>query len=506
MKKTLWILLVSAFIFRLGLSFFGTLPLDFNTFLAWSGRLIQVPFNHFYQVWCDYTPGYLYFLFLLAKIKAFFSFLPTELLYKLPAIVADILTGVLIYQIVKRLKGEKMALWATFFYLFNPAVFANSALWGQVDSLTIFFTLAAVYFFDSRPWLSAFLLALGTSVKVQAALAVLPILFLAFRSKRKWKKIFPYGFFSFLIFILTFLPFAGSFKNLLPFVVERLKISLSQYPYLSVNAFNFWALGGFWRPDQGILRPSLLVAFLPLALISVFSFLKLKKTKGGEYLVLALAFGAAFLFFPRMHERHILPTLAPLLISSTIFFDLWPVYFLFSLFSLFNLYYSFIWITQDFKTVFSDFFIKGVVLTELFLFAFWLKTVFSASKNKLRPWLKKMRSFLKTRRKGEKKAHFFTPRRISSRRAKLYLILILVFGFLTRIYRLSLPPKEYFDEVYHAFTAKLMLEGDPKAWEWWNPHPKGYAYEWSHPPLAKLGMQLGMKIFGEKNDQKAYLE
>jgi len=65
--------------------------LDFNTFLAWSGRLIQVPFNQFYQVWCDYTPGYLYFLFLLAKIKALFPFLPTEILYKLPAITADIL-------------------------------------------------------------------------------------------------------------------------------------------------------------------------------------------------------------------------------------------------------------------------------------------------------------------------------------------------------------------------------------------------------------------------------
>jgi len=60
-----------------------------------------------------------------------------------------------------------------------------------------------------------------------------------------------------------------------------------------------------------------------------------------------------------MHERHILPTLAPLLISSAVFLDLWPVYFLFSLFSLFNLYYSFIWITQDFKTVFSDFLSKN---------------------------------------------------------------------------------------------------------------------------------------------------
>jgi dolichyl-phosphate-mannose--protein O-mannosyl transferase len=38
-----------------------------------------------------------------------------------------------------------------------------------------------------------------------------------------------------------------------------------------------------------------------------------------------------------------------------------------------------------------------------------------------------------------------------------------------------------------------------KAWEWWNTPPEGFAYEWTHPPLAKLGMVAGMKIFGENS-------
>jgi len=37
------------------------------------------------------------------------------------------------------------------------------------------------------------------------------------------------------------------------------------------------------------------------------------------------------------------------------------------------------------------------------------------------------------------------------------------------------------------------------AWEWWNTPPEGFAYEWTHPPLAKLGMVLGMKVFGENS-------
>jgi dolichyl-phosphate-mannose--protein O-mannosyl transferase len=79
------------------------------------------------------------------------------------------------------------------------------------------------------------------------------------------------------------------------------------------------------------------------------------------------------------------------------------------------------------------------------------------------------------------------------------LLVILSFSFLTRVINLHKPPNEYFDEVYHAFTARRMLHNDPKAWEWWNTSPEGFAYEWTHPPLAKELMILGMIIFGENS-------
>jgi len=78
-----------------------------------------------------------------------------------------------------------------------------------------------------------------------------------------------------------------------------------------------------------------------------------------------------------------------------------------------------------------------------------------------------------------------------------WLLIILTFAFLTRVLFLASPAHEYFDEVYHAFTAKIILHGDPKAWEWWNPHPEGFAYEWTHPPLAKEIMALSMAFWGE---------
>lgn len=76
-------------------------------------------------------------------------------------------------------------------------------------------------------------------------------------------------------------------------------------------------------------------------------------------------------------------------------------------------------------------------------------------------------------------------------------IIIFAFAFLTRFIRLNIPGTYMFDEVYHAFTAEQMLKGNAAAWEWWNTPPKGFAYEWTHPPLAKEFMVIAMSIFGD---------
>ncbi|HKC14463.1 MAG TPA: phospholipid carrier-dependent glycosyltransferase [Patescibacteria group bacterium] len=76
---------------------------------------------------------------------------------------------------------------------------------------------------------------------------------------------------------------------------------------------------------------------------------------------------------------------------------------------------------------------------------------------------------------------------------------IVVFGFalFTRFWRLDYPKTHIFDEVYHAFTAQAMVKWDPRSWEWWNTSPAGFAYEWTHPPLAKEFMALSILVFGD---------
>lgn len=76
-------------------------------------------------------------------------------------------------------------------------------------------------------------------------------------------------------------------------------------------------------------------------------------------------------------------------------------------------------------------------------------------------------------------------------------IIVFLFALVTRFWNLGYPTKHYFDEVYHVFTAQQMFRGNPAAWEWWNNPPQGFAYEWTHPPLAKEFMVFAISILGD---------
>jgi len=489
-------ILFFAFIIRILLSFFGTLQLDQGTFIAWSSDLAQNGFKNFYNSWSDYLPGYLYVLWGLGKVNLL-GFFPQVFLYKIPAILADIVTGYLIYKILKNHKDEKWGLAGAIIYVFNPAVLANSTLWGQVDSLTALASIATIYFLDRYYLLSAVLLALGTLIKPQAAFILPVVIFLLIKQKRKFKDLLFYCLTGLTVFILGFVPFSKG--NFLQFIFERLNLSANQYPYTSVNAFNFWGLFGFWKSDNLFFQFG---SYLLIIGTVIYLCFKNVKRKFLAYYMIAFTFLASFMFFTRMHERHMLPIFAPLaivVVENPLF--LIP-YVGFSIIYIFNLIYSYYWISNDFLQIFPDLIIKFLIAFAIFLFIYVFYAIF---KNVKISWPKLSLSInqfidgFKGRKKIEIFEKFPKPR-LSKNKLKIILYVILGFAFLTRIFNLGSPKTMYFDEVYHAFTAKVMMgEEREKAWEWWNPHPEGYAYEWTHPPLAKLGMVLGMTIFGENS-------
>lgn len=478
-------------IVRFILSPFGTLELDQNSFVAWSIRLVETGFSRFYDTWSDYLPGYLYILWILGWIKKI-ALLPSVLLYKLPAIFSDVLTGFLIYKIVGKFKNKKWGIITSGLYLFNPAILANSTLWGQADSLTALFSLLAIWLIDINPLVSSFALAFGTLIKPQAALAAPVVLFVMLKRKWKAQKIFRYIFASFVLFVFAFIPFAGD-KNLTYFIIERISTTVGQYPYTSINAFNFWGLFGFWKKD--VFVTSLLGMAITTASF-IFGAKKLWKTKNARYLLLAVIFATNFLFFTRMHERHLLPVFAPLAIAASLNSNLWLPYMGFSLVYAINLYYAFVWITQSFASILPSFMIIILILFNLgFLVLITLEIIKKKKHKYFFQYFKDLRKKLRFRQKAPSQKTI----KLSAKTVKVSLFIIIAFSLISRTLWLTNPGNEYFDEVYHAFTARRMLHGDPKAWEWWNTPPEGFAYEWTHPPLAKLGMMLGMVVFGENS-------
>jgi predicted membrane-bound dolichyl-phosphate-mannose-protein mannosyltransferase len=421
---------------------------------------------------------------------------PQEVLFKLPAILSDLVTGFFIFKILEKSKGEKWGLIGAAIYLFNPAVLGNSALWGQVDSLTALTSVLTIYLMDVNYFASAVTLSIGTLVKPQTAFILPVVLFRMIKDKWNLRKFFSYSLISFAVFLLGFVPFwnKGTFPG---FIFSRLGVSLNQYPYTSVNAFNFWGLIGFWRSDNIYFQ---IAGYLTVLVAVVFLCFKIAKSKNASYYLLTFIFAGSFVFFTRMHERHLLPVFAPLAIIAIENPLMLIPYLGFSLTYIANLYYSFQWVSNNFLQVYSDatlkfFSLVNVVLSGLVFYWIYKNIKISWS------YVKKLKNdFLGSFRFQKKREIKLPEAKISSGKMKFILPAILVFAFVTRVFNLSSPSTMYFDEVYHAFTAKVIMSPDAaKAWEWWNTPPSGFAYEWTHPPIAKLGMVLGMTIFGQNS-------
>ncbi len=80
-----------------------------------------------------------------------------------------------------------------------------------------------------------------------------------------------------------------------------------------------------------------------------------------------------------------------------------------------------------------------------------------------------------------------------------FIIVLTLFSFFLRLIRIDEPNYYYFDEVYHAVTAKAYADNNPAAYDPFSPPPmEGTAYDWLHPPLAKLIQAFSIHLLGDK--------
>src|SRR5688572_392517 len=149
---------------------------DMGTWLSWAQRLSESGFANFYSdmVWTQYTPGYLYWLWVVGKMGWM-----SELAIKAPVIIADIVVGILIWSLVRKV-NEKIAIVSFFLYTLSPVVIFDGSIWGQIDGLLTLFLFSSAYFLIEKKnfVLSVFLWSIAFVIKPQS-IAVLPALLMA---------------------------------------------------------------------------------------------------------------------------------------------------------------------------------------------------------------------------------------------------------------------------------------------------------------------------------------
>ncbi|MBD2871535.1 glycosyltransferase family 39 protein [Paenibacillus arenilitoris] len=327
---------------------------DIALFMAWADHAVRQGLPNFYHsgLFVDYPPGYIYVLYVLGALKQLFALDSASdgalLLFKTPAILADLAASALLYRTARKKAGFPFALGIALLYLFNPAVITDSAAWGQVDSVfALALALSVHAIADNRIDRASVWYALAALIKPQAFI-FMPVLLLWFVYRRAWKQIPVSAFYGFGTFIVLALPFFWGNGGLAA-LFNLYKGTLSSYPYATLNAFNLYALSGSnWKP---LSDTWLLLSFetwgnlFILAAVAFAAWFGLKKREGLDaerpYFIAVVLIAVVFIGVTKMHERYLFPVLLLGILAFIRSFDrrLLHVYFGYSVTSFVNIAY-----------------------------------------------------------------------------------------------------------------------------------------------------------------------
>ena len=344
---------------------------DLGLFNYWADTLAQHGPWGFYAnaSYADYTPGYLYALWPIGALREVARRRRrgqdiTDSLIKLPAIITDVLLGYLVASMALELGvTRRRALIAAAVVILNPITWFDSVIWGQVDSFgTLFLLLGVRELWRGRSERAAVLAVVAALIKPQLAILVPIVAVVTIRRalwpkggygdeaepRRRgfacelrdigWLRILTTGAAGFLTAVALSAPFGLTVigvSSTAPFLESsllRLVFSTAAtYPYLSVNAYNWWALfpvdgqsvatagGALWMPDSpvpdaaawgaiGPIPAALVGAALLLGTAAIVAWVVARHPDRLTILVGVSVLALAFFAAPtRVHERYLFP-------------------------------------------------------------------------------------------------------------------------------------------------------------------------------------------------------
>jgi Gpi18-like mannosyltransferase len=286
----------------MGLRFAGLnfLSIDMHYYiLGWYDKLAVAGFTSLREPFSNYTPPYLYLLFLITKTA---GLIPKISAIKLISICFDLLNAFLIYKLLKiKYAQGVMALIGATFFLLLPTVLLNSAYWGQSDAIYTFFLLACIFFLmTERPLLAVIFLAISFSFKPLALFLGPFVLLLIVRKKISW---FYLGIVP-LVYTLMMIPAALAGRPL----IELLTIYGNQaylYRKFSMHAPNLYLLvpNSLYNPTS-LLIGAIITTIVTLGWTTIYA-RKIKEFTPATTLFCALVSVAFVPFFlPKMHDRY----------------------------------------------------------------------------------------------------------------------------------------------------------------------------------------------------------
>ena len=162
------------------ISLYSYISTDYTEFLQkWCDVLRRLGFKLLGDGWYNYTPIYMYILFFISK-------LPVYDLYaiKTVSVIFDICVSYAAARATydMRKNVNPVAVFGIVFLM--PTIIANSAMWGQCDSIYVFFiTLSLIYLLKENSFKGMLFFSIAFALKLQSVF-FLPILILLFFLKK----------------------------------------------------------------------------------------------------------------------------------------------------------------------------------------------------------------------------------------------------------------------------------------------------------------------------------
>ncbi len=321
-------LLALGLVLRLGVGVFITNRYDTYWYRQW---ILDFQ-NGFFDIYgradaiaLDYPP---LFLVLVYPISLLYKIVPPDtyemadmLFLKLIPIVFDVAAAWLFYAMGGREGEAELGLAAAAFWVLNPSMFFNSAVWGQTDSVMCFLLLLAFWLMRrEKAVASTVVFAASCMIKFQclffAPVFLLGLLdtcnvFLGREKAEILKGIKRLGLCAAVGIIsvaAVFLSFAVASRDFTLFPGIYFS-SGGKYPYCTLNAFNFFgALGLNWvEYSQNVLGPItwahlgyILVALGLVMLAVCFIYGQRRCVFVASFFIMQ----HIFMFMPAMHERY----------------------------------------------------------------------------------------------------------------------------------------------------------------------------------------------------------